>query len=161
MTLAATGFAAMAQWDERALDGVGSTFALVAAGLGFGVAIAPVNAALLAATRPAVHGIASSLVVVARTIGMLVGLALLTAIGLRVFYSRQADIGSPLTLCPDSPADCPAYEVATQAALLDELQAIFAGAGVCAVVAAVLALALLTARIEVLDHDVGGVKRGR
>ena len=98
---------------------------------------------------------------------MLVGLAVLTAVGLRVFFSRQAEIGSPLTLCPDSPANCPAYEVATRAAVLDELHAIFAGAGACAVVAAVLALVLLTPRIdvhdhaEVHDHGEGGVKRGR
>ncbi|HZI96001.1 MAG TPA: MFS transporter, partial [Actinomycetales bacterium] len=152
MAFAATGFAAMTQWDEGALDGVGSTLALVVTGLGFGLAIAPVNAALLAATRPAVHGIASSLVVVARTVGMLVGLALLTAVGLRVFYARQAEIGSPLTLCPGSPADCPAYEIASRAALLDELHAIFAGAGACALVAAVLAAVLLAPGNDVLDH---------
>ena len=168
MALAATGFAAMTQWDEGALDGAGSTLALVVTGLGFGLAIAPVNAALLAATRPAVHGIASSLVVVARTVGMLVGLAALTGVGLRVFYSRQAEIGSPLTLCPDSPVDCPAYEVASRAALLDELHAIFAGAGLCAAVAAVLALTLLRPAEDVHDHEEvhdheggGGVKRGR
>jgi hypothetical protein len=74
---------------------------------------------------------------------MLVGLSVLTAVGLRVFYREQARIGSPLTLCPDSPADCPAYEVATRAAVLVELHAVFWGAAACAAVAAVLAATLL------------------
>lgn len=143
MVLAAAGFAAMARWDSGALDGPGSTVALLATGLGFGLAIAPVNVALLAATRPAVHGVASALVVVARTVGMLVGLSVLTAVGLRVFYAEQRAIGSPLTLCPTSPGDCPVYEAATRAALITELQAIFWGAGACAVLAALLAFALL------------------
>lgn len=143
MVLATAGFAAMTTWDATALEGPAATAALVATGLGFGLAIAPVNLALLAATRPEVHGVASALVVVARTVGMLVGLSVLTAVGLRVFYARQQEIGSPLAICPDSPTDCPAYADATQAALLDELHAIFAGAGACALVAAVLAVTLL------------------
>lgn len=143
MALAATGFAAMSQWDDAALEGPGSTVALLATGLGFGLAIAPVNVALLAATRPAVHGVASALVVVARTVGMLVGLSALTAVGLRVFYAEQRAIGTPLTLCPTSPGDCPVYEAATRVALISELQAIFWSAGACAVIAAILALALL------------------
>lgn len=146
MMLASGGFAAMARWDATALDGPAATVALVVTGLGFGLAIAPVNAALLAATRPDVHGVASALVVVARTVGMLVGLSVLTAVGLRVFYARQEEIGSPLAICPDSPTDCPAYEDATRAALLDELHAIFAGAGACALLAAVLAVTLLRPR---------------
>ena len=165
MVMATTGFAAMAQWDQTALDRWGSTAALVVTGLGFGLAIAPVNAALLAATRADVHGIASALVVVARTVGMLVGLSVLTAVGLRVFYARQAAIGSPLQLCPDAPTDCPAYEAATRAALLDELHAIFAGAAACSLVGAVLAVALLGTRAstgsslidrEFLDRGGGG-----
>ena len=107
------------------------------------LAIAPVNQALLNGTRPDVHGVASALVVLARTVGMLVGLSALTAVGLRVFYAKQRDIGSPLTLCPTSPGDCPRYEAATAAALLDELHAIFWGAGLCAAIAALLALTLL------------------
>lgn len=148
MALAAAGFTAMAQWEDGALDGPGSTVALLATGLGFGLAIAPVNVALLAATRPAVHGVASALVVVARTVGMLVGLSALTAVGLRVFYAEQRAIGTPLTLCPTSPGDCPVYEAATRAAVITELQAIFWGAGACALVAAVLALAVLQTRVS-------------
>ena len=143
MVLAAVGLAAMASWDADALDGPSASVALVAAGLGFGLDDAPLNAALLAVTRRTVHGLASSLVVVTKMVGMLVGLSVLTAVGLRVFYSRQAEIGTAIDLCPDSPTSCPAYDAATQGALIDELNVIFAGAAVSSLVAAVLAAVLL------------------
>ena len=65
------------------------------AGLGFGLALAPVNAALLAATADAVHGITSALLVVARMVGMLVGISALTTIGLRRYYAVQVDLPAP------------------------------------------------------------------
>lgn len=143
MAMAALGFVAMSRWEPPALDGPASTVVLVLAGLGFGLAVAPVNAVLLAATPNNVHGVAAALAVVARTVGMLVGLAVLTAVGLRIFYAEQDRIGNPLTLCPRTPARCPAYTEAVRAALLSELQVIFVGAAVCAVVAAGLAAVLL------------------
>ncbi|HJX42818.1 MAG TPA: MFS transporter, partial [Geodermatophilus sp.] len=141
--LAALALWAMTGWDETSLDGAWSTVVLLAAGLGFGLAIAPVNAVLLAVTGPAVHGSVSALAVVARTVGMLVGLSLLTAVALRRFTAEVEAIGSPLGVCPDSPADCPAYEAATGAAVLTQLHTVFAGAAVAAALAAVAALALL------------------
>jgi MFS family permease len=144
MALAALGLAAMARWPRDALDGPLATLALVGAGLGFGLAVAPVNVALLAATRSAVHGVASALTVVARMVGMLVGLSVLTAVGLRAFYVEQARLGSPLDLCPTSPSDCPAYTDATASAVLAELHLVFAGAAGCALAAAALAAVLLT-----------------
>ena len=98
---------------------------------------------LLAVTRADVHGTASALAVVARTVGMLVGLSLLTAVALRRFTAEVAAIGSPSTLCPDSPADCAAYDAATEAAVLTQLHTVFAGAAVAAALAAVAALVLL------------------
>ena len=143
MAAASVALALMTRWDSATLTGAGGTGPLVLAGAGFGLAIAPVNAALLAATDTAVHGVASALVVVCRMVGMLAGLSALTAIGLRVFYRAQERIGSPFALCPATPSDCPAYTTATRAALLSELHTIFAGAAVCAAVAAVLAAVLL------------------
>ena len=61
-------------------------------GFGFGLALAPVNAAVLASTDDDVHGLASALVVVARMVGMLVGISALTTIGLRRYYAEQADL---------------------------------------------------------------------
>jgi MFS family permease len=144
MALTALALAAMTQWGERSLDGAASYLVLIAAGLGFGLAIAPVNAVLLAVTGSGVHGSASALAVVARTVGMLVGLSLLTAVALRRFTEAVAAIGSPVRLCPQTPADCPAYDRATDAAVLTQLHTVFAGAAIAAGLAAVAAALLLT-----------------
>jgi MFS family permease len=141
--LAAAGLAAMTRWDERALLGAASVVVLVVTGFGFGLAIAPLNVALLAAVPHDAHGLASALGVVARMVGMLVGLCALTAVGLRVFFLRQAEIGSPFELCTQTPTDCPAFVDATRAAALAELHAVFAGAAACALLAAVLSVVLL------------------
>jgi hypothetical protein len=148
LVLCTAGFVAMASWNESALYGLGATTALVATGLGFGLAVAPVNSVLLAATESAVHGVASAFAVVARMVGMLVGLSVLTALGLRVFYQDQAEIGTPLQLCPNTPARCPAYEEATKAAVVHELSVMFWGAAICAILAALLAALLLSSGEE-------------
>ena len=141
----------MSRWGADALVtplGAGwlhpADLTLVAAGLGFGLAIAPVNASILNAVRPDWHGVASALVVVARVTGMLVGISVLTAVGLHVFYTNAAQLPSAQALCPHNPLRCPAYERLTTAAVVAELRAIFVGAAACAGVAAALALALLS-----------------
>ncbi len=67
---------------------------------------------------------------------MLAGLSLLTAIGLRRFYSVQAMLPNPAQLCPRSPLTCAAYNTLATGAAVDELHVIFIGAAVCALVAA-------------------------
>ena len=143
MALTAVAFVVMTTWGERSLDGAWSTVVLLGAGLGFGLAIAPVNAVLLAVTGSDVHGSASALAVVARTVGMLAGLSLLTVVALRRFTAEVDAIGTPFQLCPQTPADCPAYDAATDAAILTQLHTVFAGAAVAAGLAAVAALVLL------------------
>src|SRR3954469_5965657 len=128
MALATVAFVMMTGWSERSLDGAWSFVVLLAAGLGFGLAIAPVNTVLLGVTGTDVHGSASALAVVARTVGMLVGLSLLTAAARHRFPHEVPTIGTPCEPCPQSPADCPAYETATDAASLTQLPTVFAGA---------------------------------
>jgi len=141
LAVAALALAATRWWDAQALYGLPAQLLLVVAGFGFGLAVAPLNAVLLAATPAAVHGLASALAVLARTVGMLVGLSVLTAVGLRVFEARQAALPSPFTLCPSSPGRCPAYVSATLASVVGELQAVFAGAaGALALAVVVVAL---------------------
>jgi MFS family permease len=143
MMLTTGAFVVMTGWDAGALDGAWSTGVLLAAGLGFGLAIAPVNTVLLASTRAEVHGSASALAVVARTVGMLAGLSLLTAVALRRFTVEVHSIGTPFELCPQTPADCPAYDAATNAAILTQLHTVFAGAAIAAGLAAIAAVVLL------------------
>jgi MFS family permease len=144
MLLAAAGFAWMSTWGLTSLSSAVATVPLVLTGLGFGLALAPVNAALLAATADSVHGIASALLVVARMVGMLVGISTLTTIGLRRYYAVQADLPAPVDVCP-SGTQCAAYSRLLKEAGLEQLQTVFVGAAVCALAAAVLAMALLRA----------------
>jgi len=126
MAAAGGAFVAMGQWDERSLAGPAASIALVVGGFGFGLALAPVNAAILAVTDDDAHGLASALVVVARMVGMLVGISALTTIGLRRLYAAQeADPGLDITAL----------------GILQE-QAVFRGAAVAAFAAAALALAV-------------------
>jgi ABC-type amino acid transport system permease subunit len=143
MLASATAFVTMTAWDADSLDGLAATASLAVCGFGFGLALAPVNAALLAATAPSVHGVSSALVVVARMIGMLVGISVLTTVGLARFYAVEASIPPPTQLCPADPTKCPAYTNLLREAGLTELHTVFAGAAVCALVAAVLAALLL------------------
>jgi len=150
MALSCAMFLVMSAWPATALTDslwhtrvTQSDVVLAACGLGFGLAIAPVNAAVLGAVRASLHGLASALVVVARMIGMLVGLSVLTAVGLRSFYSAQAHIPSPLRLCPKAPNSCTAYDTLVRHAIVDELHAVFVGAAVCAGMATILSATLL------------------
>jgi MFS family permease len=158
MLAAAAAFATMTTWGIRSLDGVAATLALVVCGFGFGLALAPVNAALLAATAPAVHGVSSALVVVARMVGMLVGISGLTTIGLARFYAVEESIPPPTRLCPDAPTDCDRYVALLRDAGLTQLHTVFAGAAVCALVAAVLAVLLL--RGHEAAHGLSGIRTG-
>jgi MFS family permease len=143
MAMATLCFVAMAGWGSRALPTHGvalSDLELVACGVGFGLAIAPVNAAALRAVPARAHGLVSALVVLTRTVGMLVGVSALTALGLHAFSRSLSRLGTPDRVCPQTPTDCPTYEHAAHLALLHELHVIFAGAACCTAAAAVLAL---------------------
>lgn len=154
MVLCVAGFISMANWDDQVLSrpwlGVPwlhfSDVALALCGMGFGLAIAPVNGAILAAVRPAIHGLASSLVVLARMIGMLCGISLLTAIGLHSFWATVATIPSPDVLCPGAASSCSQYSADIEAALVSELHVIFVGAAIAAGVAALFSTTLLRKR---------------
>ncbi len=153
MALTAVAFGLMTSWTATTLaDPLGAGWlhpsdpVLFVCGLGFGLAIAPVNASMLMSVREQMHGLASALAVVARMIGMLVGISILTAVSLHVFYTTAATLPLPQSLCPSSPLNCPAYERDVTGAIVTELRTVFLGAGLCAAAAAVLAAVFLRNR---------------
>ncbi|WKN50188.1 MFS transporter [Nocardioides sp. Arc9.136] len=141
MALAALGFALMTQWGVDSLEHLTSDLTLVVCGFGFGLALAPVNAAVLASTDDDVHGVASAMVVVARMVGMLVGISALTALGLRRYYDHLEDnpLPSAREVCGDR-TRCQEYSDLIAAAGIPQEHAVFGGAAVAAVLAGLLAL---------------------
>ena len=85
------------------------------------------------------HGVTSALLVVARMVGMLVGISALTTIGLRRYYAVQVELPSPSQVC-GAVTRCSEYTTLLKEAGLAQLQTVFLGAAVCAVVAGVVAL---------------------
>ncbi len=142
MACAAVGFAAMSRWTSQALTTPSATVVLVVTGFGFGLALAPVNAAVLAHTDPQVHALASALVVVSRMVGMLVGISALTTLGLRRLYLEQADLPPVTQVCAGA-GRCRAFDDLLREAALVQEQTVFLGAAGCAAMAAVAALTLL------------------
>jgi MFS family permease len=141
MSMSAVGFALMSQWDVDTLHDASSNIALVVCGFGFGLALAPVNAAILASTDPEVHGVSTAMVVVARMVGMLVGISALTTIGLHRYYAKQDALKSVSEVCGE-PKMCSAYRDLQKAAGVAQEQTVFMGAVFCAIAAGVLALLL-------------------
>jgi MFS family permease len=140
MALACAGFLMMARWGLETLHNPWATVPLVLGGVGIGLAMAPVNAALLAATHGDVHGVASALLIVARTVGKLVGISALTTIGLRRYYDEQANLPAPQDVCPGGRSKCEEFAHLLRVSGLVELHTIFLGAAVCCVIAGLAAL---------------------
>ena len=141
MLMAATGFVLMTRWGLTTIEEPVANVALITGGLGFGLALAPVNAALLAHTDDDVHGVASAFIVVSRMVGMLIGISALTTIGLRRYYAEQTAVPPVQEVC-DGKSRCDEFSDLLRVAGIAQEHAVFWGAAGCAVVAAVLALVL-------------------
>lgn len=146
LALAAGGLVVMSTWGRGSLAPVSSVVVLALVGLGVGLALAPVNDAALAGADDDAHGTISALVVVARMVGMVVGLALLTAIGLHQYYAA-------VTALPD-PTDTGALVDAG----IVQVQWVFRGAAVAAALGAGCALLLgLRPRRGAVSHPTFGL----
>ena len=96
MLLAAAGFVGLQAWDATLSEALRSGPQVVG-GLGFGLVIAPLGAAVLQHVPEDSRATASAWLTLSRVTGMLIGTAMLTSTGLGRFYARasQADFGSP------------------------------------------------------------------
>jgi MFS family permease len=98
LLVAVVGFTTMRWWpDEFVLTQMSATIAL--AGLGLGIVIAPIGEVAIRAARTEDYGAASGLVLLARLLGMTVGLSAITAYGL-TRLEQKVDALPPVTPNP-------------------------------------------------------------
>lgn len=162
--LAAAGYALIATWPAEilaarhewgpvSLPRLDADLAL--AGFGLGLVIAPLAVGVLRVVPPASHGVASAAVVVARMLGMLLGVAVLSGWGIHRFHRLTADLTPPLPfgVAPEEFRRASAeYTEALHAALRSQYAEVFLiTAGLC-VIGALVCLAL-PGRERIADHD--------
>jgi MFS family permease len=96
MLITAAALALMASWSEL-IEPIAMTPALLLTGLGFGLMIAPTNAAAIQTAGPSNAATVASLIQAARLIGMTLASAWLATYGLDQFNARVANvsIGDP------------------------------------------------------------------
>jgi MFS family permease len=148
--LSAAAFLQMSTWSSNELSlHIGfarqADIALAACGVGLGIVIAPLTAAVLSLTRGESHGLATSLVVLARTMGMLIGLSALTAFGLYRFHQI---LGTPVLNDPGLRARIDHLARLVAAAFLQEYREIFIIAALICALAAVVMVATIDQRLR-------------
>ena len=147
LVLAAVGFFYLSGWNEGSLKphlgnlSIGLADAqLFLTGLGLGIEIAPVSAALLDAVGELERGAGASFLIVMRLIGMLVGFSLVAGFGLWEFHRATASLQPPVSL---NPAAFAIYALKVKAAIFDEYHLIFRATAIGLFIGALVAAATL------------------
>jgi MFS family permease len=151
LVLAAVGFLMLSGWNEDSLKphllGLPLTVAdgeLFLTGLGLGIEIAPVSAALLDAVGEAERGAGASFLIVMRLVGMLVGFSLVAGFGLWEFHRATAHLLPPLPgLNPNFATQFAIYTLRVKQAIFDEYHLIFRATAIALFIGALLAAATL------------------
>ncbi|GAA3207306.1 hypothetical protein GCM10020216_008810 [Nonomuraea helvata] len=150
MALGAAGYWLMSRWPlDLANAGLVVDLDLVVAGLGLGLVIAPVSSAVLRVSPAAQHGVASAAVVVARMMGMLIGIAAVSAWGFYRFQSLTAHLDTPLPFGVDAVTyqrRLAEYTAKVQAALHTEYTEMFLVTAFVCLLGAAVALLLPRSR---------------
>jgi EmrB/QacA subfamily drug resistance transporter len=89
LLFSAAGFIFMSRWTLEIADPA-LTLQLAVCGFGFGLVIAPLGTAVMDSVREEQKGLASSLVVMMRMVGMMIGMAAITAWGMERFHLATA-----------------------------------------------------------------------
>ena len=121
------------------------SFDLILAGAGLGLIIAPLASVALRSSVPEQHGVVSATVVVARMMGMLIGIAALGAAGVYRFQQLTKDLVPPLPFelsADEFSRQLAAYEEAVRGALHTEYGELFLITSVVCLIGAVVALGL-------------------
>ncbi|MBE1592941.1 MFS transporter [Nonomuraea angiospora] len=150
LVLGAAGYWLMSRWPlDLKSAGLLVDVDLVVAGLGLGLVIAPVSSAVLRVTSAAQHGVASAAVVVARMMGMLIGIAAVSAWGFYRFQSLTAQLDTPLPFGVDAVTyqrQLAEYTAKVQAALHTEYTEMFLVTAFVCLLGAAVALLMPRAR---------------
>lgn len=141
LLIAAAGFLLLARWDNTTGEWQ-ATPGLLLTGFGFGVVIAPVATAVLNSVRRENAATASALVTVMRMVGMIIGLAALTAWALSRFNEAVSALGDiPLAPAPgESQTAFTARQAAYQAGVLAASLGIFHNIFMAAALVCLLAI---------------------
>ena len=91
LIMSSVGFIFMSRWTLAIADPQ-MTIHLFTCGFGFGLVIAPLGTAVMDSVNQEQKGFASSMVVMARMIGMMIGMAAITAWGMERFHLATASL---------------------------------------------------------------------
>jgi EmrB/QacA subfamily drug resistance transporter len=129
MAISGVGFFLMHFWTAG-IEDPWFTLNLMLTGLGFGLVIAPLSAAVINSVAEGERATASALLTVMRLVGMLIGVALLTSRGLGHFYQLAGGV----------PLGSPNYTQTVEGLEVGSFQDIFLAAGIVCMAAAVPAM---------------------